>query len=136
MLTVLRLLALRWLAARSFGGLVALLALVAVPLAAALKLVGVPLLLVLGLVLLPIVAVLAMIGLPVLVVGGTAVALVVLLGGLLLLGVFVLKIALVVAIGTWLARAVVRLVRGARTPAAGPIASDPGIGDTTVGAGI
>ena len=66
MLTVLRLLVLRWLAARTFGGLLATLALLAVPLAALLKLVGIPLLIVLAIVALPVVALLAVVGLPVL----------------------------------------------------------------------
>jgi hypothetical protein len=116
MLTVLRLLALRWLAARTFGGLLATLALLAVPLAAVLKLVGIPLLVVLGVVAAPVIAVLALIGLPALLVGGTVMALLVGLAGLLMLGVLVLKVALLVALVVWLVRAVVRLVRRSGGP--------------------
>ena len=62
---------LRWVLARSFGGLVSFLLLLAVPLAGVLKVVGLPLLIVVGIVGLPILLVLAVIGLPILLVVGS-----------------------------------------------------------------
>jgi hypothetical protein len=111
MLLVVRLFLLRWLAARTLGGVVAGLLSVALPAAAVLKVVGLPVLAVAGMVAAPVAALLAVIGLPlaiVLGVFGVAAALAI---GAAMLGLFLLKYVLPFVLVGW---AVSRLVRTLR----------------------
>jgi hypothetical protein len=89
---------LRWVLARSFGGLVSLLLVLAVPFAGVLKVIGLPLLIVLAIVGLPLLLLLAVIGLPLLLVVGTVSVIVAVVGSVLAAGLALLKIALPVVL--------------------------------------
>ena len=118
MTTLLRLWLLRWLAARSFGGVLLALTTAALPLAGALTIAGLPLGAVLGGVALPIAALLSAIGLRGLLVGVAVTGVVAVVGALLLVGLIALKIALLVMLGVWLVRWIRRRTRDDRSPAA------------------
>jgi hypothetical protein len=109
---------LRWLLARSVGGLLSLLFVVALPLAGVLKVVGIPLLIVLAIVGLPMLLVLAVIGLPILLVVGTVSLLMTAVGGILAAGLVMLKVALPIVLVVWLATWLFKKVRrrGDATP--------------------
>jgi len=122
---------LRWVLARSFGGLVSFLLLLAVPLAGVLKVVGLPLLIVVGIVGLPILLVLAVIGLPILLVVGTVGVIMAVVGTMLAAGLALLKIALPIIVVVLVARWVWGMVRGRRgdagtTSESTPPATPPG----------
>jgi hypothetical protein len=70
MLTIARLFLIRWLAARTLGGVLGTVVAAALPFAAVLKLVGLPVLAVAGVVGAPVAAVMALLGLPVVLVLG------------------------------------------------------------------
>jgi len=107
-------LALRWLLARSFGGLVSVLLLLAVPLAGVLKVIGLPLLIVMGIVGLPILLLLAVIGLPILLVVVTVSVIMAVVGTMLAAGIALLKIAIPVVLIFFLLRWIWRKVRSRR----------------------
>ena len=108
MTTLLKLFLLRWFAAKSFGGVMALLAVIALPLAGVLKVVGLPILAVLGVVALPIALVLGVIGLPILLVVGAVGMIVAVLGGVLALGLVAIKIVVPVVLIVWFVRWIFR----------------------------
>jgi hypothetical protein len=127
---------LRWVLARSFGGLVSLLLLLAVPLAGVLKVIGLPLLIVLAIVALPLLLLLAVIGLPLLLVVGTVGVVVAVAGSVLAAGLALLKIALpiilICLVGGWLWRRVRKngdtgSAPGTSTPPTTEPGFDPGI---------
>ena len=113
---VLKLVLARWLAARTFGGVLALLAALAVPLAALLKLIGLPFLLVLLVVGAPIALVLLLVGLPMLLVLGTVGAIVTLVSVVLAVSFAVLKAALPFVVLFLVGRWVWRRLRRPRHP--------------------
>ena len=94
MVAVLKLLLLRWFATKTYGGVLALLAVLALPVAGVLKVIGLPLLIVLGVVALPIALVLGIIGLPILLVVGAVGVITAALGAVLSLGLLALKFVL------------------------------------------
>ena len=108
MTALLKLLLLRWFATKSLGGVVALLAVVALPLAGVLKVVGLPILAVLGVVALPIALVLAVIGLPLLLVAGAVGMIVAVLGAVLSLGLLAIKIVVPIVLIVWFVRWIFR----------------------------
>ena len=114
MATVLKLFLLRFLATKSFGGVVAALAVLALPVAGVLKVVGLPLLLVLGIVALPIALVLAVVGLPILLVVGTVGVITAALGGLLAVGLAAVKYVVPIVLIVWLVRWIFRRDRTPR----------------------
>lgn len=125
----LKALLLRWLLARSVGGLFGFLFMIALPLAGVLKIVGIPLLVVLAVVGLPILVVLAVIGLPILLVVGTVSVLMAVLGGLLAAGIALLKVALPIVLVVWGATWAFRKLRGrggAAPPSTGPTTGPAG----------
>ena len=108
MATLLKLFLLRWFATKSFGGVMAVLAMIALPLAGVLKVVGLPILAVLGVVALPITLVLAVIGLPLLLVAGAVGTIVAVLGGVLALGLVAIKIVVPIVLIVWFVRWIFR----------------------------
>ena len=104
MWTVLKAVALRFAIGRTFGGMLATLFFLMVPIAGVLKVVGLPILIVLGIVGAPLFLLLAAIGLPVLVVVGFGAVLLLLVGLLLTLGLIALKIALPIILIVWLVK--------------------------------
>ena len=92
MWTAAKVLFLRWALARSFGGLLAILLAVAVPLGGILKVIGLPLLLVALVVGAPVILLLLLVGLPVLLVLGAAGAIVALVTAVLGIGMALLKL--------------------------------------------
>jgi hypothetical protein len=111
MLLVVRLFLLRWLAARTLGGVVSGLLALALPAAAVLKVIGLPVLAVAGLVGAPVAALLAVIGLPLAIVLGVVGVIVALAAGAALLGLFLLKYVLPVALVVWAVSRLVRTIR-------------------------
>lgn len=95
MLTVLRLFLLRWVAARTLGGVVAGALGAAIPLAVALKLLGAPLLVVIALTGLPFGGLLALIRLPLRIVLGAVGLVGTLAAAAFAVGVFALKVVLI-----------------------------------------
>jgi len=124
---------LRWALGRSFGGLVGLLFMLAVPLAGVLKVVGLPLLIVLAIVALPLLLLLAVIGLPLLLVIGTVGVITAVVGSLLAAGIALLKVALPIILVVLLVRWIWRQTRAPRGNAgdAGGPAPDTSTGGTT-----
>lgn len=108
----LKALMLRWVLARSVGGLFGFLFMVALPLAGVLKVVGIPLLIVLAVIGLPLLLVLAVIGLPILLVVATVSLLMTVVGGMLAAGIALLKIALPIVLVVWIASWAFRKLRG------------------------
>ena len=111
MVALLKLLLLRWFATKTYGGVLALLAVLALPVAGVLKVIGLPLLIVLGIVALPIALVLG-----VLVVGAVGV-IVAALGAVLSLGLLALKLALPVLLVVFVVWLVRRIFRRDKEPA-------------------
>jgi len=101
---VLKTMVLRWLFARTFGTMLALLLAVLLPLAGVLKAVGLPLLLVLLVAGAPIFIVLALLGLPVLVVVAAGGVLLAMLVAVLTLGLLAVKIVVPVVLVVWFVR--------------------------------
>lgn len=128
MLTVVRLFLLRWLATRSLGGVVAAVLAVALPGAAALKVFGVPVLAVAAVVGAPVAGLLGVIGLPLAMVLGVAGVVVALAVAAAMLGLFLLKYVLPVALVVWAVSRLVRTIRrrtaeadAHRAPSADPL---------------
>jgi len=121
---------LRWVLARSFGGLVSLLLVLAVPLAGVLKVIGLPLLIVLAIVALPLLLLLAVIGLPLLLVIGTVSVIVAVVGSLLAAGLALLKIALpiilIFLVGRWVWGRVRKSDGGTTPGSTTPPTTEPG----------
>ena len=122
---------LRWVLARSFGGLVSVLLLLAVPLAGVLKVIGLPLLMVLAVVALPMLLLLAIIGLPLLLVVGTVSVIVAVVGSLLAAGIALLKIALpiilIFLVGRWIwGRVGAKRDKGSTPDTSTPPSTEPG----------
>lgn len=111
MLTVARLFLLRWLAARSLGGVLGTLIATALPAAAVLKLVGLPVLAVAGAIGAPVAAVMALLGLPLLLVLGVAGVVVAAAAGAALLALVVLKYVLPALFVGWLVARLFRTLR-------------------------
>jgi hypothetical protein len=111
MLTIARLFLLRWLAARTLGGVLGTALAAALPVAALLKLVGLPVLAVAGTVGAPVAAVLALLGLPVIIVLGVAGLVVAVAAGAAMLALLVLKYVLPVLFVGWLVSRLVRTLR-------------------------
>ena len=111
MITILKLVLLRWFATKTLGGALAVLGTIALPLAALLKIVGLPLLAVLGVVALPVALVLGIIGLPILLVVGAVGVVTAVIGGVLAFGLMAIKIALPIVAIFWVVRWIVRRVR-------------------------
>ena len=89
---------------RSFGGFLAALFALFLPIAAILKVVGIPLLLVLLIVGAPLLFVLAIIGLPILLVVGAGMAILAVISAVLSIGFALLKVALPILLVVWLIR--------------------------------
>lgn len=115
MLTIARLFLLRWLAARTLGGVLGTMLAAALPAAAVLKLVGLPVLVVVGTVGAPVAALLALLGLPLVLVLGIVGVVVAVAAGAALLALVVLKYVVPALIVGWL---VARLFRTLRRRAA------------------
>jgi hypothetical protein len=111
MMTVVRLFLLRWLAARSLGGVVGAALAAALPAAALLKLVGLPVLAVAGAVGAPVALVLAVLGLPLVLVLGVAGVVVAVAAGAALLALVVLKYVLPALVVGWLVTRLFRTIR-------------------------
>lgn len=134
MWTVAKLVLLRWVMARSFGGLLGILLALAVPFAGILKVIGLPLLLVLLVVGAPVIFVLLLLGLPLLFVLAAAGVIVAIVTGVLMIGMvafkFLLPIFLIALLVRWIVR---RRDRGGTTPTApttpppysGPVSGEP-----------
>ncbi len=133
MSTVLKLVLARWLAARTFGGVLSFFALLALPLAGILKLIGLPLLVILALVGVPIALVLAIVGLPLLIVAGTVMAIVSLVGVVLAVAFALLKPLIPLILAFLVIRA---LWRWSRRPSAPHVYDGPPPAAATVGADI
>jgi hypothetical protein len=117
MLTLARLFLLRWLAARTLGGVLGTVLAAALPVAALLKLVGLPVLAVAGTVVAPVAAVMALLGLPVVLVLAVAGVVVAVAAGAAMLALVVLKYVLPALFVGWLVSRLFRTLRR-RTDAA------------------
>lgn len=111
MLLVVRLFLLRWLAARTLGGVVGGLLTVLLPTAAVLKVVGLPVLAAAGAVAAPVAVLLAVIGLPVVIVLGVLGVVVALAAGAAWLGLLALKYVLPIVLIGWVATRLFRTLR-------------------------
>jgi hypothetical protein len=111
MLTLVRLFLLRWLAARTLGGVVGAVLAAALPAAAVLKLVGLPVLAVAGAVGAPVALVMAALGLPLVLVLGVAGVVVAAAAGAALLALVVLKYVLPALVVGWLVTRLFRTLR-------------------------
>lgn len=126
MLLVVRLFLLRWLAARTLGGVVAAILTAALPAAAVLKVVGLPVLAVAGVIGVPVAGLMALLGLPLVLVLGVAGVVVAVAAVAALLGLVALKFVLPALLVGWLVRWIVGQVRARREPVvAGPVAESP-----------
>ena len=104
MFTLLKALAIKFVAGRTIGGVFALLLTLFLPVAGILKFIGLPILMVLGVIGLPVMLVLAVVGLPILLVVLMGSVLLAILGGLLSIGLLAIKIAVPVVLVVWLIR--------------------------------
>lgn len=104
MLTLLKALAIRFVAGRTIGGVFALLLTLFLPIAGILKFIGLPLLLVLGVVGAPVMLLLAVVGLPIVLVVAMGAMLMAVLGAFLAIGLFAIKIAVPIILVVWFIR--------------------------------
>lgn len=111
MLTIARLFLLRWLAARTLGGVLGTVLAAALPTAAVLKLVGLPVLAVAGAIGAPVALVLAVVGLPIVLVLGVVGLVVAVAAGAALLALVVLKWVLPALVIGWLVTRLVRTIQ-------------------------
>jgi len=111
MLTIARLFLLRWLAARTLGGVLGTVLAAALPTAAVLKLVGLPVLAVAGTVGAPVAALLALLGLPLVLVLAIVGVVVAVAAGAALLALLVLKYVVPALIVGWLVARLFRTIR-------------------------
>jgi hypothetical protein len=111
MLLVLRLFLIRWLAARTLGGVLAGLVGVALPTAAVLKVIGLPVLAVAGVIGAPVAFLLAVLGLPVAIVLSVVGVVAAVAAGAALLGLVVLKYVLPALLVGWLIARLFRTLR-------------------------
>ena len=137
MLLAVRLLLLRWLAARTLGGVLAGLLAVALPSAAVLKVIGLPLLAVAGVIGAPVALLLAVLGLPIAIVLSVVGVVVALAAGVALLGLFAIKYVLPALLVGWIVARLFRTLRrrtaevdarraaAAAAPVEGPVPEPP-----------
>jgi hypothetical protein len=111
MLTIARLFLLRWLAARTLGGVVGTTLAAALPVAALLKLVGLPLLAVVGTIGAPVALVLALLGLPLLLVLAVVGIVIAVATAAAMLALAVLKYVLPALLIGWLVARLFRTLR-------------------------
>ena len=111
MLTIARLFLLRWLAARTLGGVLGTVLAASLPAAAVLKLVGLPVLAVAGTIGAPVAIVMAVLGLPLLLVLGVVGVVVAVAAGAAMLALVVLKYVLPALFVGWLVSRLFRTIR-------------------------
>ena len=114
MVTLLKALALQFIAGRTVGGMFALLLTILAPLAAVLKFIGLPLLFVLGIVGAPLFLLLGAVGLPMALIVGIGGSIMLAVGLFLAVGLVVLKFLLPVILVVWFVRWIWR--RNKETP--------------------